>query len=427
MRLSYLLPITLTAFGISLPAAGQTTLSPHQALSQLNTQGGSDLARWSLGATYSGEFGYGARAAFGSYLADDFALGLIVDVSQNRQEYLANAGFDLSQSLRLVGTVGRLQENRAFTDGGAREAVDQMEYGISLKGSYDAGMVRGFELNAYRAVASTDSSAVQAGTVSGLQAMTNLTPAQGAHLKIGAGYEWLELTSGETAPRFTFQTIGSQRLTEMLSLGYSAKLGASENSYGAGLTWDLAASAARPSSLSVDYTRITGRNGAGDDSRVALNWVMPLGGAATDGAAARNVAMASMGNAARSALLDDVLKRPDFLPQASVVAAEATKCTLANLISNPGDFLQGAGRYTVSATSGGVDTLDFTTPDPNFYATYNIYTPINSTGALLASNVVINGPATAAAISYTSSINTTNRVYGIAAINGVCVVHFWRL
>jgi hypothetical protein len=214
----------------------QTTVSPQQALSQLNMQGGDDSSRWSVGATYSAEFGYGARAALGSYLADDFALGLIVDVSQNRQEYLANAGLDLSQSLRLVGTVGRLQENRAFTDGGAREAVDQMEYGISLKGSYDAGMVRGFELNAYRAVASTDSSAVQAGTISGLQAMTNLTPAQGANLKIGAGYEWLEFTSGDTAPRFTFQTVGTQRLTDSLSLGYSVKLGASENSYGAGLT-----------------------------------------------------------------------------------------------------------------------------------------------------------------------------------------------
>ncbi|MFN3607361.1 MAG: hypothetical protein ACK4SS_09260, partial [Cypionkella sp.] len=252
-------------------------------------------------------------------------------------------------------------------------------------------------------------------------------PAQGANLKIGAGYEWLEFSSGETAPRLTFQTIGTQRLTDTLSLGYSVKLGSSENSYGAGLTWDLAASAPRPSSLRVDYTRITGRNGAGDDSRVALNWVMPLGGAATSGAATGGVAMASMGDDARSALLDEVLKRPEFLPQASIIKADSTICTLENLISNPSDFLQGSGRYTVSGSTGGVDTLDFTTPDPNFYATYNIYTPANSTGALLASNVVINGPATPAAISYTASLNTTNRVYGIAAINGVCVVHYWRL
>ncbi len=323
MKKSVILLSGVSALSIAYAASAETVNPSIQSiLSTMNTGGGSETLQWQVAPTYSELFGLGVRTTVGGYVNEDFALGVIIDYAEHREEYLANAGVRLNDNMRMIGSVGILKESEEFTLGDGREDVSQLEYGLSLKGNYEAGIVRGFEINAYHTDAKSDTDAVETGDLTGIQVVTQLKPAESTDIRLGAGYEKAEWDGGDVDEGFTFQALGSQMLSDKLALNFEAKSAETENVYGLGFTYDMSTPEVQNSSLSINFDKIEGKHGISDDTRVALNWTVGFGGAGGAGAGATDVTTSSMGSMARADLLADVMTRPAFLPE-RVLAREA--------------------------------------------------------------------------------------------------------
>jgi hypothetical protein len=321
MKSSVLLLSSVSVLAFLSAANAESTISPsigavaQNILSSMSSAGGSETLQWEVAPSYSELFGLGVRTTVGGLVNEDFALGVIIDYADHREEYLANAGVRLNDNMRVIGSVGVLKESEEFTLGEGRQDVEQLEYGLSLKGDYEAGIVRGFELNAYATEASSDTDTVETGDLTGVQLVTRLKPSDASDIRIGAGYERAEWDGGEVDEGFTFQALGSQKLSDMLSLNYSAKSAETEDVFGLGLTYDLSSANVQNSALSVSFNQIEGKHGVSDDTRVAVNWTVGLGGAASAGAS--DVITSSMGGKpwqVRESLLAEVMTRPAFLP-----------------------------------------------------------------------------------------------------------------
>lgn len=316
--------VLLATFSATLAhsAVAETrSTSVHSILSTMNVAGGSETLQWQVAPSYSELFGLGVRGAIGGYVHEDFALGVIIDYAEHREEYLANAGVQLNDDLRIIGTIGLLKESEEFTLGAGREDVRQLQYGLSLKGSYNAGILRGFEINAYHNNANSDTGDVETGELTGLQLVTQLQPSASSDLRVGAGYERAEWGGGEVNEGFTLQAVGSQKLSDVLALQYSAKSGQTENSFGLGLSYDLSTPDVQGSALALSLERIDGKNGISDDTRMAVTWTVGLG---ASGARSSDTVMSSMGSIstmARKDLLAEVMTRPAFLPNRVMVRA----------------------------------------------------------------------------------------------------------
>ena len=339
---------TCVAALASASAAETPAPSVQSILSTMNAAGGSEIVQWQIAPTYSELFGLGVRGAVGGYINEDFALGVIIDYAKHREEYLANAGVRLNESLRIIGTVGLLNESEEFTLGEGREDVRQLQYGLSLKGSYDAGIVRGYEINAYHTNASSDTGNVETGELTGLQLMTQLQPSANSNLRLGAGYERAEWDGGETNEGFTVQAIGSQKLANVLSIDYSARSGQTESAFGLGLTYDLSTPNVQSSKLAISLDRINGRNGISDDTRVAVTWTVGLGAPASRSIDTTMSSRGGMSTLARQDLLAEVMTRPAFLPKRVMArAAVGGSCSPVSTIgaavdrfeSNSGDYV----------------------------------------------------------------------------------------
>ena len=215
-----------------------------------------------------------------------------------------------------------MKEQEEFVLGEGRETVRQLEYGLSLKGNYSAGIVRGFEVNAYRTNASSHTDSVETGDMTGLQIVTQLKPIQGADIRLGAGYEHVAWSSGAKDDGFTFQASGTQRLSDRLSLNFEEKSAETENVFGIGLTQDISTPEMQNSTFSLDLVRIEGKHGISDDTRIALNWTFGLG---AGGSGVSDAPASSIGAIARSDLLADVMSRPAFLPERVLAHAARPK------------------------------------------------------------------------------------------------------
>ena len=316
------------AFADEYGTANQGQVTIQQAASMMAYNAGSDQAKVSIAPNWSDELGWSVRAAAGSYLGDAVALGAIVEYGQDKQEYLGNLGFQLSDSLSLIGTVGNLAETKEFIDGEGDDKASQMEYGLSLKLAPQEGL--GFELNGYSVDAKAANEDIETGKLYGTEALASLGLADTTLIKIGGGYEWLEWDGGEKNDHWTFRTEASQRLTDALGLQGHAKLGASERSYGGGLNLNLSNDATNL--LGINYTYIEGLNGIAGDKRVELSWTYGFGAGPSSSAAAiddtdtnspispaSDVAMVSP----VSSLLGDVMKRPEFLPKRVLARANS--------------------------------------------------------------------------------------------------------
>lgn len=333
------------------------TLRIEQASQYLRYSGGNDRFRVEIAPNYSEELGFSLKGAAGAYLSDEIALGLIVEYGENKREYLANAGIQFNDALSLVGTVGFLEEAYEYVDSDGRETVQQMEYGASLKGAYEFGILSGFELNGYLTNADASSDSVETGQLYGVQLLADLAPTDTTHVTLGGGYEWLEWADGGNSDSFAFSAEAAQQLGEMLSLTGKVKLGAAEYVYGGGLAFDLSDRGTNTNSLALNYSYIDGRNGIEDDQRVELGWTYGFGAGprqttsaeVTDNRAIRPAADV-VNVAAASSLLGDVTKRPSYLPQ-TVIARSA----------------RSGGGPLVDCATAGISVIGFRSRLPNVF------------------------------------------------------------
>lgn len=334
------------------------TLTVEQASHYLRYSGGSDRYRIELAPNYSEELGFSMKGAAGGYLSDEIALGLIVEYGENKREYLGNAGIQFTDALSLVGTVGLLEERNEYVKGDGRELVQQMEYGASLKGAYQVGVLSGFELNGYLANAEADSKNVETGRLYGIQLLADFDLTSTTNIEIGGGYEWLEWdNTNDDDNQFTFSADAVQQLGDQLSLTGNVKLGASEYVYGGGLAFDLSNGGLNTNSLSLNYNYIDGRHGIEDDQRVELSWTYGFGAGPTQTASVetqgtgnvRPVADVAMVSPANN-LLNDVMKRPAFLPERVLArGTDAGLPTCSKVGVNANSFGSGGSLGTINS------------------------------------------------------------------------------
>lgn len=352
------------------------TLTVQQASQLLYYSAGNDRFRVELAPNYSQDFGFSLRGSAGGYLTDAMALGLIVEYGVDKREYLGNAGIQFNDALSLVGTVGMLEEHYEYVPGAGKDTVQQMEYGASLKGAYEVGILSGFALNGYLTSADGDSKNVETGKLYGIQLVTDVDLTDTTHVKLGGGYEWLAWDNGGNNDSFAFSAEGSQQFGDMLSINASAKLGASEYVYAGGIALDFSSGGGNTNSLALNYSYIVGRDGIEDDQRVELGWSYGFGAGPTrsatvetqDTGLVRPVADVAMVSPANN-LLNDVMKRPSYLPEL-VVARSKDKslqlCSMAGIVvegllshaSNSFDFQsEGPDLGILLTVVSGVDNL----------------------------------------------------------------------
>lgn len=372
------------AFAQSNIATDTQELSFSSILSTMNVSGESNSIQWQLAPSYGELFGFGIRTTVGGYVSDDFALGAIIDYAEHREEYFANAGLRLSDTMRVVGSVGLLKEQEEFVVGEGREDVRQLEYGLSLKGNYDAGIVRGFEVNAYKTNASSDTDSVETGDLTGVQVVSQLKPSDSTDIRIGAGFERAEWASGETDEGLTLQVLGSHNLSDTLSMNFEAKSAETENVYGLGLAYDMSTAEMRNSVVIVNLMQIEGKHGISDDTRVAINWTIGLGGAGSSA----DTTVSSMGSLARADLLADVMTRPDFLPERVLARAGNDVCTLSNYVNQIGQWGDDILVGIAFATYQGVLLSDFYATQN---ATFKLYRVIGEEYVDLGGTVTFDG------------------------------------
>jgi len=243
----------------------------------------------------------------------------IVEYGQDKREYLTNAGVRLSDKISFIGSVGMLEEHREFVADAGKETVQQMEYGASLKGAYEFGLFRGFELNGYLADANAKSDNIETGKLYGTQVLTNVNLTDSTRIKLGGGYEWLRWDESEDNNAFSFRADGVQKITNNLNAVANVQLGASEYVYGGGLAYNLG-DRNNTNTIGLNYEYIEGQHGIQNDRRIELSWRVGLGvgpNALSSGNLSKtnsksNSLNSDQSNAPANSLLTDVMKRPEF-------------------------------------------------------------------------------------------------------------------
>lgn len=378
------------------PVLKDNTLVVEPASQSIHYSGANDRMRATIAPNYSEDLGWSLKGAVGLHVVDEVAIGAIVEYGENKREYLANAGVQFTDEVSLVGTVGMLEEHNEYVDGEDRVEVRQMEYGASLKGAYELGILGGFELNGYLADADSDSDSVEVGKLYGVQLLADLDLTDTTHVKVGGGYEWLEWEdTNEDDSSFAASAEVAQQLGDMLTLTGQAKMGASEYVYGGGLALDLSNGGLNTNMLGVNYIYIDGRNGIEDDQRVELSWSYGFGaGPSTNVAAAQLTdstgtirATSDAVAAPANSLLNDVMKRPAYLPQ-RVLARKASTGDA------PGPVCNVVAAYAGYDFGGGIVTDDRIEIGGNVVAQQAQYTfyLVNGDGTALGPFDVVYAP-----------------------------------
>lgn len=271
--------VLLQVFALSHSAAAESValgngVIVQQTADYVGSVGEDADMRFELGSVWSDELGVSVRGAFGAYLSDDVALGLIVEFGKNQREVLANAGIAFTDTTSLVGSVGYLAEKVDF--GLGREKTSQMQYSVGLHNDSGFLYASAMALDAYYLDGKAHSVTSIDGNATGIQLTSTYDLTDTTQVKIASGYEWLKWRDGSKDSGFINGVALNQILTDNLSLHAVARLSNSELVYGGGLDFQFASSIGAQK-LGFDYTRIDGRNGIRNDDRIQATWSINLG------------------------------------------------------------------------------------------------------------------------------------------------------
>lgn len=321
-----------------------------------------DGKRLLISPEYSEQTGLSLGGAFAFPLSGSAAGGLLVAGGDKKQELLFNAGFQIDEVQRIIFTVGQLRQHLdiGFVSGAESVDLTQNSGAVSYQRFLDYGVVNSLEFNGYlsgtpsRDLAdktyATDTATlyelwndhrrVAGGRVTGLQGRLGFTPVSGSSLKLGLGGERLDydyVTGKQSTTRGTAGAEWTQRLASGLNLRAGLDGAAAQNRVTVGIERATGAGG----TLGINATAIRGRDGTPDDNRLALTWTHDFGGKVSGAVmpSADKLAEASAtplhpGStaAAWGSLLDQVSKRPAFLP-AQVVAKLDTTATPTRLLA----------------------------------------------------------------------------------------------
>lgn len=195
---------------------------------------GFDNNRLIFSPEFSKSTGFSLGASYAIPLTDHIAIGLLGTVGADKKEFLINAGFDLTETQRLIATFGQLRQNLdfSFRSGNEKAEMTMNNTALSYQVYLGKGLLNAFEVNGYLADTSSndlpdktyavdtatlyelwnDPRRVAGGRITGLQGRLVFTPLPGATFKLGLGGEELEYDylTGKDTDDFAEQPLRSK-------------------------------------------------------------------------------------------------------------------------------------------------------------------------------------------------------------------------
>ena len=324
---------------------------------------------------YNQQNGTSIGGSLAGALTKNMAVGVLLSVGSDRNEWLLNTGFDLTSNQRFIFSLGQLRQKQDFNfiSGKQKTQIRQDNGAISYQYFLGQNLLNAAEINAYISDTGSvnlgdktyftdtaslyelwsDPRRIAGGRVSGVQGRLVFTPTSKSTLKLGFGGERLSydlLTGNDSTTRATGSAEFNQRLDYGFNLRASANAGASQNRYAVGVGKSFIGG----SQLGLDVATIQGRDNTFNDNQVMLSYTQSFGGSAYAGnpLGMNNQALSNLDAAGApmnpapvnmaapnsnadtwaSSLVDQVSRRPSFLP-AQVIAKIDTTATPTRLIA----------------------------------------------------------------------------------------------
>ena len=357
----------------NLPDLGEPTAQSASVTPNVNAEGAGFSYRdningklLSVSPQYNRQNGAAIGGSFASPVGQNMAAGILLMLGEDRNEWLANVGVDLSMNHRMIFSLGQLRQklNFNFVSGSQKAEVTQDNGAVSYQYLLGKDWLNAAEVNAYISNADSinlsdktfftdtaslyelwnDPRRIAGGRVLGAQGRLVFTPTARTTFKVGMGAERLTydyLTGDDSTTRATGSAELLQRLDHDFNFRASVNAAASQNRYALG----LGKSFKDGSQFGIDVSTIEGRDGVFNDNRVQLTYTQSFGGNSpsmnspiannldfSNNPTVPNTAKIPSANAWASSLVDQVSRRPSFLP-AQVVAKVDSTATPTRLIA----------------------------------------------------------------------------------------------
>ncbi len=368
---------------ISLPDLGEPALNSASVQPNISAQGAgftyhdsSNGKRITLTPQYTTDNGTTIGGSFAGPLAKSMAVGVLLSVGSDKNEWLLNTGFDLSSNQRFIFSVGQLRQKQNFNFNSSDTQKTQIRQN-NVAASYQYYLAKNWlnaaEVDAYISNTNSvnlsdktyftdttslyelwsDPRRIAGGRVSGVQGRLVFTPTAQSNLKLGFGGERLEydlLSGNDRATRATGSAEFNQRLDQGFNFRASVNAGAAQNRYALGL-----AKSFKDAQLGIDVATIQGRNNTFNDQQVMLSYTQSFGsnastplnltsntdqnlnqtpnqtpnpvdaaGAPIHSPAMNTTATDDTATPWASSLVDQVARRPSFLPAQAVAKVDMT-------------------------------------------------------------------------------------------------------
>lgn len=328
----------LTLLLCSTALAADAVPTAEQVINSIGTVVETDTARLQFGPRYSALYGWSLEARGGMMLSEALAIGLVVSYGENDRELVLNTGLQIDDNTMIIGTIAGHQQN--VMSGDAREWVDQLEGGLSLRNDNGVGFLGGYEVNAYATSSSTAGSLIGA-TLYGAEANIVLHPIEGMTAKLGAGYERITWADGsDPTEGWTANVNLAQRVTDQLTLKLGLDLRQAQDRYSTAAEFTVAQSDDLTHRLGLEYSYIVDKDGGDDDQRLTAFWRLGFGESTSPAASsamgyAGDVSLGTGTGYNHDRILTAVMEKPDYVP-AHVLSKSPTtpQCTDLTLYSS---------------------------------------------------------------------------------------------
>ena len=365
---------------LGAPAANTGTVQPN-----INAQGAGfnyrdniDGKLISINPQYNKQNGVAVGGSLASPISNNMAVGILLTAGSDKNEWLLNTGFDLTSNQRFIFSLGQLRQKLDFNfiSGSQKTSVRQDNIAGSYQYFLGKDWLNAAEVNAYLSNTGSitlgdktyftdttslyelwsDPRRIAGGRVTGVQGRLVFTPTSKTTIKVGLGAERLTydyLTGNESTTRATGSAELVQRLDNDFNFRASANAGASQNRYALGLGRSFKSGA----QLGIDVATIQGRDNTFNDNQLLLSYTQSFGGnnasafgnnpmgmnnnalnnldasgASMNQAYANTATPNSNANTWASSLVDQVSRRPSFIPS-QVIAKIDTTATPTRLIA----------------------------------------------------------------------------------------------
>ena len=290
----------------ALPDLGSPAANTGSVQPNINAQGGGFNYRdningklISITPQYNEQNGTSLGGSLAGALTKNMAVGVLLSVGSDRNEWLLNTGFDLTSNQRFIFSLGQLRQKQDFNfiSGRQKAQIRQDNGAVSYQYFLGKNFLNAAEINAYISDTGSvnlgdktyftdttslyelwsDPRRIAGGRVSGVQGRLVFTPTSKSTLKLGFGGERLSydlLTGNDSTTRATGSAEFNQRLDYGFNLRASANAGASQSRYAVGLGKSFIGG----SQLGLDVATIQGRDNTFNDNQVMLSYTQSFGG-----------------------------------------------------------------------------------------------------------------------------------------------------